>query len=285
MKQSTHHNAPIEFCRTSSLYPFYLYVFKTPAHESREIVPRIIPRHWHQDVEITYRLRYKGTLYINGKSYPLTDDSMHIINSCDIHEIHSESQTERYAVLVSISYDFLKKIVPDIDHYHLRAGAHTVQMKEIILKMKKEQENTYPYSYLLQNSLIYELIYYMMKDAVPLDHASLHPISHKNLIHKKEIIEYLNNHITEISSVQQLSNAFGYSREYFSRMVRDYFGISCQQLLTETRLSLAVRLMTETSDSLPEIASKTGFPSVRTFLRNFRRYYGENPESFLKNRL
>lgn len=281
MKQPDYHNAPIEFCRTPTLYPFYLHIFDECSSED----PTVIPRHWHQNVEITYRIHYQGTLYINGKKYPLTDGALHIINSCDIHEIHSDSHSRRYAVLVSISYDFLKKIIPDIEHFHLQADAHSEQMKKIILKMKQEYDYIQPYSYLRLNSLIYELVYYMMADAVPLKYSSAHSRSITQVHHKKEIIDYLENHITEISSVRQLSSELGYSREYFSRMVRDCFGVTCQQLLMEARLSLAVRLMENTTDSLEKIAEKTGFSTFRTFSRNFRNYYGEKPESFLKNTL
>lgn len=281
MKQPDYYNAPIEFCRTPALYPFYLHVFNSSILSQ----PEVVPRHWHRNIEITYRLRYKGTLYVSGKKYPLTDDSLHIINSCEIHEIHTDLNSERYAVLVSISYDFLKKVIPDIGNFHLQADAHSEQMKKIILKMKQEYDCIQPYSYLRLNSLIYELVYYMMTDAVPLKYSSAHSRNSTQVHHKKEIIDYLENHITEISSVRQLSSELGYSREYFSRMVRDCFGVTCQQLLMEARLSLAVRLMENTTDSLAKIAEKAGFSSFRTFSRNFRNYYGEKPESFLKNTL
>lgn len=278
MKHPSDLYAPIEFCRTSELYPFYLHVF----HMSVDKKPLVIPRHWHKNIEITYRLKYKGTLYINGRELPLTDDSLYIINSCDIHEIHSDLQEELYAVLLSISYDFLKKVVPNIENLQFQAGAHEAQMKKIILKMKQEQETGGIHSYLMQNSLIYEFIYYMMEDVTLLKHSSEQLMTSRVRKRKKEIMSYLDEHIAEISSVSELSSVFGYSREYFSRFIKQYFGISCQELLMEARLSLALWLLTNTNDSLEQISRKAGFPSLRTFSRNFRIHYGQKPESFLK---
>ena len=128
-------SAPIEFFRTSVKYPLHVHIFQ----ENNITDSTIIPRHWHENIELTYRIRYNGILYINRKKYPLINDSLYIINSSDIHEIHTFPQKNMYAILISISYDFMKSIVPDLDTYDFRVGKHIKELKDReILSILKE---------------------------------------------------------------------------------------------------------------------------------------------------
>lgn len=272
-------SAPIEFFRTTVKYPIHIHIFE----EDAIVDSSVIPRHWHENIELTYRIRYKGLLYINGKKYPLNDNSLFIINSSDIHEIHTFPQQNMYAILISISYDFMRDLIPDINTYHFKVGKHEKQLKETVLEMRDVYERSEPNSHIHLVGLTYKLVYYMLEDSIQLQHFS-NPVSTlKNDTKKHEILNYIKNNITEIHSVQELSTHFGYSREHFGRIVSTLFGITCQTLLMETRLSAAISLMENTTFSLDIIAEKSGFPSSRTFIENFRKYYGQHPRDYQRS--
>lgn len=272
-------SAPIEFFRTSVKYPLHVHVFQ----ENNITDSTIIPRHWHENIELTYRIRYNGTLYINGKNYPLINDSLYIINSSDIHEIHTFPQKNMYAILISISYDFMKSIVPDLDTYDFRVGKHIKELKDTIIEIKNAYEQDTLNSHIHLMSLTYKLVYYMLEDSIHKEYAMNPTVIERNRQKEAEIINYIKNHINEIHSVQELSSHFGYSREHFCRLIFKLFGITCRELLLEVRLSNAISLMQSTTLSLSTIAEKSGFPSMRTFCDNFRKYYGEHPRDYRKD--
>lgn len=269
-------SAPIEFFRTTVKYPVHIHIFE----EDTISTSNVIPRHWHENIELTYRIRYKGSLYINGKKYSLNDDSLFIINSSDIHEIHTFPQKDMYAILISISYEFMKDLVPDINTYHFKVGKHEKELKETILEMRDTYKHIGANSHIHLIGLTYKLVYYMLEDSTQLQYFS-NPVSViKNDTKKHEILNYINEHISEIHSVQELSAHFGYSREHFGRIISALFGITCQTLLMESRLSAAVSLMENTDFPLDIIAEKCGFPSSRTFIENFQKYYGQHPRDY-----
>lgn len=274
-------HTPKEYCKPMAKYPFMIHIFESQNIESMEI----IPRHWHTNIEMTYRIRYKGRLFINGTEQPLDNDSLVIINSGEIHEIHKFQQKDMFAILISIPFEFIKQIIPDAEIYHFEVGTHEADMKHTIMEMKEEFEADTPLSYIRQYSLAYQLLYYMLADAVPKKYCSIHGHDYDWFEKRTLILDYLEEHIGEIHSVQELSDAFGYSREYFSRIVKQYFGITCQNLILETRLSKAASLLKNTRASVEEIAERTGFPSKRTFVSHFLQYYVEKPQIFRKETL
>lgn len=232
------------------------------------------------NIEMTYRTKYAGALFINGKEYSLTDDSLYIINSKSIHEIHTFPQQEMSAILVSIPYEFIKALVPDVDFYFFVTGKNEKNMKLVILKMKECIENKGENTYLLMHSLALELIYYMMEDAEPLSISSDRTSDGRSILLSSEIIAYLRNNISTVKTVDDLSTALGYSREHLSRSVSNHLGISCKSLIDQIRLDYAVYLMKNSQDSLSQLAEKSGFPSYRNFRTIFQKYYGCKPGSF-----
>lgn len=269
--------APVEYFRANSEYPIHVHVF----HRKNITKEVEISKHWHSNIEMTYRIKYKGTIIINGEEFPLTDDSLYIINTGEIHEIHTAPQEEMLAVLVSIPYEFVKTIVPEIDSYRFVVGRHEKDIKKIILKMKEVEENKGVNSYIRMYGLALELLYFLMEDAerIPIFTSNTNSTEHSRM-KKSEIQMLLRDNISDIHSVEDISKRLGYSREHLSRFVARNFGVSCKQLIDQIRLDYAIKLMKNHYGSLEKIAETTGFPSYRNFKEVFKKYYGFKPEDF-----
>lgn len=269
--------SPVEYCRPSHEYPVYVHIF----HRTDIKKEDIIPRHWHTNIEMTYRIKYRGAIIIDGQQYPLTDDSLFIINSRSIHEIHTFPQEELLAVLVSIPYEFIKSLVPEVELYHFVCGKNEENIKRTILKMKEIEELHGDNAYLRMYSLAVELIYYMMEDAEPVAVHQGGRLTGHDMLLTSTILTCLREKICDIHSVEEMSTVLGYSREHLSRFVTRNFGISCKNLIDQVRLDYTVFLMKNSKDTLTEIAEKAGFSSYRTFRTIFRKYYGVKPEMFM----
>ena len=270
--------APLEICRVPEEYPIMIYVF----HGTDIQKETVIARHWHTDLEMTYRIKYQGKIIINQKSYELTDHSLFIVNSKDVHEIHTYPQKEMLAILISFPYEFVKSFLPDADFYHFTVGTHEEQMKKIILEMKEVKEEKQPYSQIKIYSLTLELLYLLALDAKPKSSLFANDSPAKYREKKEEIMQYLDEQICTIHSTVELSSYFGYSREHFSRMVKTLFGISCKELIDRTRLAFAIRQIQNRRDPIGQIAEEAGFSGYRNFSMVCKKYYGMSPEQFCK---
>ncbi len=95
-----------------------------------------------------------------------------------------------------------------------------------------------------------------------------------------EIIEYTNKNYKTINSIQDISNTFFLSKEYFCRLFKKHMGITFSDYLNKTKLHHATNLLITTDKQLPEIATICGFHSSSYFCKAFKKEYGITPNTY-----
>jgi PAS domain S-box-containing protein len=93
-------------------------------------------------------------------------------------------------------------------------------------------------------------------------------------------LEYLENHYDEEVSPASLARQAGLSPIRFARLIKRIFRITPGQLITQTRLAGASRLLRETGRSVAEIAHSCGFYDHSAFTRAFRSATGLTPSRY-----
>ena len=99
----------------------------------------------------------------------------------------------------------------------------------------------------------------------------------------KEIIAYINNHFTEIFSLDDLAEKFFISKYYLCHTFHQETGLTVHQYLTKKRLLLAKEL--QTSDkTISEVAELVGFNSYSSFYRAYTNEFGMSPKYAPRNK-
>ena len=80
--------------------------------------------------------------------------------------------------------------------------------------------------------------------------------------------------------VEELAAALRMSRVHLYRRLREVCGQSPAELLMETRLESAARLLADGAGSVSEVAYGVGFKSLSHFTRRFKGKYDESPSAF-----
>ncbi|MEM8782322.1 MAG: AraC family transcriptional regulator [Planctomycetota bacterium] len=80
--------------------------------------------------------------------------------------------------------------------------------------------------------------------------------------------------------VPGLVAACGYRREYVARACRKHLGKTPRQIVLETRLTTAARLLEQTDHSVLEIGFASGFANAGHFHQCFRAAYGTTPRKY-----
>lgn len=93
----------------------------------------------------------------------------------------------------------------------------------------------------------------------------------------KEILQYIEQNFTLDISLQSLSQAIDYDYEYLSRVFNKIFGQNFSSLVNQYRCNKAQQLIATTNQTLAQIATNSGFQSVRTFNRVFKSIVGKSP--------
>ena len=91
---------------------------------------------------------------------------------------------------------------------------------------------------------------------------------------------YINTHIREELSLDNVAGFAGFSRYYFSRSFKRVTGYTFKDYLCQKRLQVAMDLLIRTDVPMRKVAMESGFGSVATFNRVFREKKGCTPTQY-----
>lgn len=252
-----------------------------------------VPLHWHTDVEINIPFWESPSMQIDGKSVTSKNGGFVIINSGSIHGNTQavndliDDVPDILGVTLRISNSFFKKLIPNFDilEFNTIWEPSTNRPKEIAMELTKYG---YPnvrldkYENILIDSLIYELIYYLVKENLRLKENNLSDIEKKNQNCIREAMQYIEHNYRNPINEKDLADKFNYTPTYFSKMFKKYSNITYKEYLLITRLSAAKQQLIDTNLSITDIAMDCGFSDVRGLINTFKKYEGTTPTAFRK---
>ena len=97
----------------------------------------------------------------------------------------------------------------------------------------------------------------------------------------RRVKNYMEEHLQDKLSLDELAHETDYSRAHFLRMFRAATGKTPHQYLTERRIERAKNMLLEAKKiSLIDVAARCGFSSQSHLTRVFRRQVGATPSEF-----
>ncbi|MBO5953027.1 MAG: helix-turn-helix transcriptional regulator [Oscillospiraceae bacterium] len=94
------------------------------------------------------------------------------------------------------------------------------------------------------------------------------------------LLQYLNEHYHEPLSRRDVAKAIGYHESYISHIFSQALNLTLSEYLTVLRINDAKRLLTESRQSISQIAMSLGFGSIRSFNRTFSSKLHMNPTAY-----
>ena len=88
------------------------------------------------------------------------------------------------------------------------------------------------------------------------------------------------NYNKKCISLVEIADNLGYSSSYLSRYINQEFGIGFGDLLNKIRLDNAKKLIISEQLSINKVAEMTGYSSVNSFTRTFKRAEGVTPSQY-----
>ena len=95
-----------------------------------------------------------------------------------------------------------------------------------------------------------------------------------------DICAYITEHCNEKLTLEDMAAYSGYSKYHFSRIFKEYTGMSFYDFYLRQRMLLCRQLLGEKNLSITEVASRSGFGSLATFNRVFKQYEGVTPTQY-----
>jgi len=97
-------------------------------------------------------------------------------------------------------------------------------------------------------------------------------------------VKFMVAHYDDPLTVGEIAEAAHLSEGRLAHIFRDTTGLSIRGYVTRLRVSIARRLLMETTDTLDTIATRTGYADVSNFSRTFKSIDGISPGEFRRAR-
>jgi AraC-like DNA-binding protein/CheY-like chemotaxis protein len=98
----------------------------------------------------------------------------------------------------------------------------------------------------------------------------------------KNVIQYINDNITEKIEIHQLAEMTKWSHHHFIRIFTKYINETPYQYILKKKIEKAKAIICESDTSLSIIAIELGFTSYSNFCNAFKKDTGKTPELFRK---
>ncbi|WP_283675481.1 AraC family transcriptional regulator [Butyricicoccus sp. Marseille-Q5471] len=100
-----------------------------------------------------------------------------------------------------------------------------------------------------------------------------------------QAISYLEQHFTEVLTVEDLAEVVNLSPFYFSRLFRKFTNMSPHAYQVHLRVTLARQLLASTGQAVERIGEACGFNSTQHFIRSFKQHVGNTPREYRQRTL
>ena len=96
-------------------------------------------------------------------------------------------------------------------------------------------------------------------------------------------LKFISVNYTQEIRMEDLAAKCAMSESYFRKVFAATMGMTPLEYLNRYRINRSVHLLDSTDETVLTIAGMTGFASIATYNRNFRRYVGQSPAQWRKN--
>jgi AraC-like DNA-binding protein len=263
---------------------FPVNVFNTDVQE--------FPPHWHERIEIVYVLGDELKIGQNNAVYTLKHRDIFIVGMGEVHYFLMQPQKcDRIIVHFEPSlFDELsnyisgRKIIDPlityIDNNNLEPSVHSFFEKQILSIQQEILKKEAGFEFMV-GARLYDIgagiIRYIPNE-------KMCSFQKNKQLKKLEILEqvttYIDENFRDEITLAEVSKYSNFSMFHFTRFFKDTTGMTFGQYLNNYKVSKAVNMLINTSDSILEIAFNSGFNSIKTFNRVFKQLKGCSPSDF-----
>jgi len=116
-------------------------------------------------------------------------------------------------------------------------------------------------------------------------HEACNSISRNESSMVREVKNYIENHILQDFSREDIANALHFNADYLSRVFKKETSTVLSDYIIFRRMTMARKLLEETNDRIADIAHNLGYNHFSHFARQFRNMAGMTPQEYrMKNR-
>ena len=250
--------------------------------------------HWHEEFQISVVKQEMIEFDVAGKVFVLEPGDAVFINAQALHQIRPCRPLRGSIYCYIFKPAFLEHdVLSEIYRIYIQP---VLKKRELCIVFKKKrdekclklldqiryiyQEESYGYQLRIKG-LLCELWYYMAKRE-EIQEGELSAREQRDILRVKEAIRYIDEKFRERVTLDELAGQVHISKSELCRCFGRVLHTTPMEYLIQHRVLEAARLLSDTDQSVTEIAVQTGFDSAGHMGRFFKKYIGNSPREFRK---
>ena len=242
--------------------------------------PLEFPLHHHDYYELEIVAEGEMLHECNGKSMMLTRGDVYILSPNDVHRLVPCPKTTIYNICIyteqcskSLARLLLDEEYPrfgrvDDNILHEIAALHSALGEVLTSSGQYRAARTSALATLLVSRLF------------EMSEAEISLQSDRSYSTIAKAMSFIEAHLSNPITLEEVAAASGYSRTYFSRLFKEIVGINFNNYLERERIELAIDLLEMGKMSITEISYAVGFNSFSSFWRAFKKLKGVSPREW-----
>lgn len=280
MKKFTSCKAAISECLKTKYYAI--------AHLHKE--EQTMDMHIHDCYEIYYSISGGKQFLIDNRFYDINPGDLFIINQFESHYLAQINNMVHERIIISIHPDFLKEISTiktDLNYCFTERN----QVFNHRISLNKEQQYRFLYfigkittlnefgSDILERVAFMEMMVMINSLFINNHRAEIADTNFQYNQQVQEILTYINQHITDAITVEQLAEQFYISTSYICRIFKAATGTTINKYINARRITISKSLLTM-GLGVSEVCEKSGFNDYSNFLKAFTKAVGISPKKY-----
>lgn len=251
-------------------------------------------QHYHDAYEIYFQLDGKRYLFFDNICHTLQRGDIAIFKPFDIHYAESREVDYYERYVLNFQSDVLRSILTDEEIYFLlneKIHSCVIHLSESdtkdFLEYFKRADSYSRQSGFLSKKLLCTAVLQLLMKVLTYSTESMEVTCEHIAPQIIAALNYIDKHYDENISLDKIADAVHMSKYYFSRKFREVTGATVFEYLNNVRLTKVHSSLFNTTMTIDEIASLTGFSTGVNLTRAFKKVYGIAPREFrrLKNKI
>lgn len=248
--------------------------------------------HFHDFHKILLLMKGNVSYCVEGRTYDLQTDDIVFVPAGEVHRpvLHDTAIYER--IIIYISKDYLNTYRTDnYDLAQCLIEAHqkqshvlrvpafgTTKLGQIVRELEQSLDSNEYANELYHNLLFLEFMIQLNRVAI---HDGIEYLSNSSSNKKMiDVIDYLNEHLTDDLSIDFLAETFYLSRYHLMHAFKEETGYTIGNYLSTKRLLLA-RDRIRQGEPITNVCYECGFRNYSTFSRAYKKNFGCSPREQL----
>ena len=242
--------------------------------------------HYHEFCKIMFLISGAGAYSVEGKRYALHAGDIVLVGNQCVHRPEFESGIPYERIILYISPEFLEKNSTadgNLKECFDGENGHVFRPEESERAAVYEQLKLLETSFsdeeygktILVNSILLRLLVEIVRGFRYGNRKMPEPLlpTSKRM---KDMVTYLDQHLTEEIQIEDLSKRFYLSRYHLMRIFKEEMGTTIHAYISNRRLLLAREYILQ-GKSTTEACFLSGFQSYAAFARAYGKFFGETP--------